>query len=145
MNKSKRIWLALVFMLIFGCYSSAYAGRIELKKIISIESRGNSRAYNSRSKARGLCQITPICLREYNNFHKSEQYTLNDLWNPEINKKIAIWYLEVRIPQMLKYYGYEISVENIIISYNAGIDYVVSRRELKQETIDYINKYRRLK
>jgi soluble lytic murein transglycosylase-like protein len=141
MNKSKRIYLALVFLLIFGSVSNAYAGYININRIITIESHGNDKAYNKGSGARGLCQITPICLKEWNNFHKSEQYTLNDLWNAEINKKIAIWYLEVRIPQMLRHFGIEVNTRNILICYNAGIDYLVRNRKLKQETVDYIKKY----
>ena len=142
MNRNKRIWLALVFLLIFG--SPAYAGYMDLGKIIRIESNGNSRAYNRNSKARGLCQITPICLKEWNNFHPREKYTLNDLWNAEINKKIATWYLEVRIPQMLRHYGFEVNVRNMIICYNAGIGYLVGHKQLKKETVDYIAKYGRL-
>lgn len=141
MNKSRRIWLALVFLLIFGSINSAYAGYININRIIRIESAGNSRAYNRISKARGLCQITPICLKEWNNFHKSEQYGLNDLWNAQINQKIAIWYLEVRIPQMLKHYGKQVNTRNIIISYNAGISYVVGNKRLKRETVKYLEKY----
>ena len=145
MNKSKKLYLALVFLLIF--HSCAFANqncksKIDLRKIISIESSGNSKAYNSFSHERVLCQITPICLKEYNNFHKIK-YSESDLFNAEINKKIASWYLEIRIPQMLKHFKKIISVRNILISYNAGIDYIVRDRELKQETKDYILKYER--
>lgn len=143
MNKNKRIWLALVFLLIFGSCSNAYAEYINLNRIINIESHGNARAYNKGSGARGLCQITPICLKEWNNFHKSEQYSLDDLWNAEINKRIATWYLEIRIPQMLKHFGLEINYRNIIICYNAGINYLVKNKPLKVETINYIKKYER--
>ena len=144
MNKTKRCYLALVFLLIF--HSTSFANqnckaKIDIRKIIAIESSRNSKAYNSRSKARGLCQITLICLKEYNNFHKIK-YIPEDLFVPEISIKIAQWYLEIRIPQMLKYYGKDITVRNILISYNAGIDYVVRDKELKQETKDYIQKYK---
>lgn len=145
MNKAKKIYLALVFLLIF--HSCVFANqncktKIDLRKIISIESKGNIKAYNSRSKAKGLCQITPICLKEYNAFHKIK-YTAKDLFNKEINIKIASWYLEIRIPSMLQYYCKEINTRNILISYNAGINYVVKDLPLKQETKDYITKYER--
>ena len=145
MNKTKRIRLALIFMLIFGSCSNAYAGYIEIGRIVRIESKGNPLAYNRRSQARGLCQVTPICLKEYNNFHPKEKYTLDDLWNADINKKIAVWYLEVRIPQMLRHFGCEVNVRNIIICYNAGISYVVKHKALKAETANYIIKYERSK
>ena len=145
MSKAKKYYLALVFLLIF--HSCVFANqnsksKIELRKIIAIESKGDVKAYNHRSKARGLCQITPICLKEYNAFHKVK-YTAGDLFNKEINIYIASWYLEIRIPQMLKYYKKLISTRNILISYNAGISYVVRDKELKQETKDYIIKYER--
>jgi len=142
MNKTKRIMLAMIFLFIF--HSSAYAERyINLSRIIKIESHGNEKAYNRGSGARGLCQITEICLKEWNNFHKTEVYSLKDLFNGEINKKIADWYLNVRIPQLLKHYGKEVNTRNIIICYNAGISYVVSNKRLKKETVDYITKYGR--
>lgn len=143
MNNKRKVYLALVFALVFGSYTNAYAGYININRIIHIESRGNSRAYNKGSGARGLCQITPICLQEWNNFHKSERYSLNDLWNAEINKKIAIWYLEIRIPQMLRYYKLDVNYRNIIICYNAGINYLVKHKRLRNETTDYIKKYER--
>jgi len=142
MNKTKRLMLALIFLLIF--HSSAFAERyINISRIIQIESSGNMKAFNRNSGARGLCQITEICLKEWNNFHKSEKYAVNQLFNGEINKKIADWYLNVRIPQMLKYYGKEISVEHILICYNAGISYIVSNKQLRKETVDYLTKYGR--
>lgn len=143
MNRAKKIYLALVFLLIF--HSRAFAGYIDIGKIIWIESKGNAVAYNKGSGARGICQITPICLKEWNNYHPEDLFTLEDLWNKDINIKIATWYLENRIPQMLKYYGFEITYRNIIICYNAGIDYLVSNRELKKETINYIKQYERIK
>jgi soluble lytic murein transglycosylase-like protein len=127
-------------MLIFG-YSSAYAGKyININRIIHIESRGNSKAYNKGSGARGICQITPICLKEWNNFHKQEQYTLEDLWNKEINIKIAEWYLNVRIPQMLRIYKMEVTTRNILIAYNAGIKRVFHWM-IPNETVKYIYEY----
>jgi soluble lytic murein transglycosylase-like protein len=142
MNKSKRIYLTAVFLLIF--HSSAFAGnRIDLQKIVSIESNGNAKAYNTSSKARGLCQITPICLQEYNNFH-SLKYSLNDLFNAEINKTIASWYLETRIPQLLRHFKISVTQRNILICYNSGINTLVKNKTLKAETRNYILKYERL-
>lgn len=141
MNKSKRLFLIAVFCLIF--HSQAYGMSIRMDAIKSIESSGNTLAYNKGSGARGLYQITPICLKEWNNLHKSERYNLNQLFDGNINTKIAKWYIEVRIPQMLKHYKKEVSIENIIWAYNAGIGYVV--KNIKPlETIDYIVKYQRL-
>ena len=145
MNKAKRLYLTAVFLLIF--HSCAFANqnsksKIELRKIISIESNGNSKAYNSKSLAKGLCQITPICLKEYNAFH-SVKYSGQDLFNAEINIKIAQWYLEIRIPQMLRHFNISVTTENIIICYNAGISYLVKHKRIPEETKRYIAKYER--
>ena len=140
MNKSKRLFLMAVFLLIF--HSTAYGASINMDIIQRIESGGNVMAYNRNSQARGLYQITPICLKEWNSFHKSERYSQNQLFNGKINEKIAKWYLEVRIPQMLLHFKKEVTIENIIWAYNAGIGYVVKNIKPK-ETRNYIIKYNR--
>ena len=111
--------------------------------IKQIESNGNARAYNSRSGAIGLYQITPVCLKEYNNFNEPD-YARADLYDPAINEKIARWYIEVRIPAMLRYYKKPTTTDNILICYNAGISYVVSGKQLPAETKNYILKNHRI-
>lgn len=137
-----------------ACASSVFSSKVfakqntsgktvNLNKIKQIESSGNPFAFNKRSKARGLYQITPICLKEWNNFHPNKQYSKQDLFNPVINKQIAQWYLNKRIPQMLKYYGHEVNIRNVLVSYNAGISYVVNNKPLPKETKNYLIKYER--
>jgi len=109
-----------------------------MDKIIEIESSGNPLAYNVNSSARGLCQITPICLRDYNSYHKVK-YSLEDMYDPIKNREVGNWYMNVRIPQLLKYYGYEDTTRNRLIAYNWGISNI--GKELPKETKDYINKY----
>jgi len=52
--------------------------------------------------------------------------------------------LNERIPQMIRHYKKEVTVENCLIAYNAGIKYVAEGRRLPRETEDYIKKYKRL-
>lgn len=112
-----------------------------LKVIAEIESGGDSLAINKTDGgSRGLYQIHPIGLKDYNFYHK-EKYTLKDLFKKSVNEKIARWILEVRIPQLLTDYGYEVNVRNILISYNAGITYVIYNKKLPTITKDYIVKY----
>lgn len=136
------IWIQASLLLI--C-SLAWAESIDLAKIIQIESSGNPLAYNKRSKARGLCQITPIVLEDYNYYGRVipgyEPITASMLFNPEVNKRIASWYLEERIPQMLRHFKKPVSVENVLIAYNAGISYVVNGKSLPMETRKYIERY----
>jgi len=122
-----------------------YCVEINLSAIKQIESSGNPFAYNERSGAIGLYQITPICLKEWNTFAKGGcQYTIFDLADPAVNSKIAHWYLNNRIPQMLEYYRKPVTIRNILISYNAGISYVVENKKLPRETRNYLKKYNRL-
>jgi soluble lytic murein transglycosylase-like protein len=113
-----------------------------LNSIALIESSNNSEAYNVRSKARGLYQITPICLADYNQYHR-DKITAEQLFLPEYNYKVANWYLNKRIPQLLRHYKQEDNLRNRLISYNAGVNYVITKQELPQETKDYLRKYDR--
>jgi soluble lytic murein transglycosylase-like protein len=114
---------------------------IDLMPAVSfVESSNNPKAFNKKSKARGLYQITPIVLKEWNNYNPDENYDKEDLFDSEVNTRIASWYLNERIPQMLTYYKKPINLDNVLTSYNAGIDYVVKDRKLPSETVDYIRK-----
>jgi hypothetical protein len=138
-------WLAgaVVALFLLFCWGLAQANEvIDLSVIVQIESSGNPYAYNPRTKAHGLYQILKICLIDYNNYH-AKKYTLKDLYNPAKARKVADWYLHHRIPEMLKFYGKERTIENILICYNAGIKYAVKRIK-PRETRNYIKKYKRL-
>lgn len=131
--------LAAIFAVIF--VGPVHAENIDLHKIMMIESAGNARAYNPQDGGRGLYQITAICLKEYNAFHPRDQYTPEDLWNTSISNLIADWYLNIRIPQMLKAYGLADNPRNRIIAYNAGIRTLVQNREIPLITKRYLKKY----
>lgn len=107
-----------------------------------IESAGNPLAFNHAMNARGLMQITPVVLTEYNTFNHT-QISEDNLFNPAINEGVGTWYLMARIPQLLKHYHKKITVRNIIISYNAGIGWA-GKRNIPSETKAYIAKYKRL-
>ena len=127
---------------LFSATFSAWAGvRVDLSKIAQIESSGNPYAWNKKDDSRGLYQITPICLKEYNNFHPRDDYNMDDLWDVSISTAIADWYINVRIPQMIKHYGKEDTIENRLIAYNAGISYIKSEKQIPPITKQYIIKY----
>jgi len=130
-------------ILLIALTTNAYAQEVELNKIAMIESSGNPRAWNKKDDSRGLYQITPICLKEFNNFHPNKKYTRDDLWTVSVNTEIADWYLNKRIPQMLRHYGRPDTIENRLIAYNAGISYVVSGKQIPEITKSYIRKYNR--
>ena len=141
------IILAVILTLLCKtCYSQV----VDIAKIIQIESSGNPDAYNPISKAIGLCQITSVCLLEWNNYHPNGQYDELDLYNGEINTLIGNWYVNIRIPSMLKYYRIPDTINNRIIAYNFGIGHLrnwyragADYELLPKETKNYIVKYNR--
>lgn len=129
---------AFALCLLFALCQNALASEsmIDLSIIGKIESEGKNLADNG--KAKGFYQITAICLKDYNNFHKVK-YSQKDLFNYSINEKIAFWYINIRIPQLLKSKGLPISKENVLISYNCG--YTCINKPLPKETKQYLKKY----
>ena len=132
--------LLAALILFVGCQDQALAADVDMHRIMIIESSGDRLAHNTRDDSRGLYQITPICLQEFNVFHKSH-IQASDLWDEEINTRIAQWYMNKRIPQMLKYYRVSDTVENRIVAYNAGISYLINGKPLPRTTRDYLVKY----
>lgn len=122
---------------------------MDINKIINIESSGNPFAHNKHSGARGLMQVTPIVLEEWNYFNPSQKYTCESLFNPEINRKIGTWYLNRIKDHYIPYYGLGQNIENILIAYNSGIKNLCKMREkrdfnlLPKETQEYIRKYKK--
>jgi len=137
-----RCLLIILLVLAFSLpCNKVKAELIDLEAIAKIESGGNPLAM-SKAGAVGLYQVMPCVLKEYNT-RFGLRLSKNNLYNPEINSKIASWYLTDRIPQMLKYYKKEVSVKNILWAYNAGIGNVVKNR-LPVETKNYLIKYDKL-
>lgn len=156
----KLIKISVIFsvfsLVLSSCTQTVHAEQktIDLSIISIIESSNNPLAFNKSANARGLYQITPVCLKEYNNFNKV-RYTEAQLFDPVISHQIADWYYNKRIPAMLKHYGVDDTIKNRIIAYNAGISYVIPLRlgsksksnrikVLPNETVRYIEKYNKL-
>lgn len=125
-------------------YTQAIAdGYVDLEKIFKIESNFDPQAYNKKSGAVGLGQIVDIALKDYNMLNPKDQYSKEQLFDPQVNAKISNWMLTDRIPQLLKHFGVQPTTDNILWAYNAGIGNVVKGRKPK-ETVDYIKKYNAL-
>ena len=138
---TNRLWYILLALVIlsFLILSVARGEEVDMSIIAQIESGGNPYAYNPKSGAVGLYQITPICLEEY----YLDGLTMADMYNPQLSLKVANWYMNRRIPKMLKYYNIPDTIENRLFAYNAGIGKVIKGIKPK-ETINYIKKYKRL-
>lgn len=124
---------------------------IDINAIIEIESSGDPKAFNKTSGARGLCQITPAALEDWNALQSHRGvFQLSQLFNGSINRLVGDWYLNFRIPWMLEQYGLELTVANILTAYNWGIGNLVKflrhpeRHCLPNETKEYIKKYNSL-
>lgn len=134
--------LATILFLIGICRADVI---IDMSIIAQIESNRDTLAYNPRTRARGAFQITPICLKDFNHWNaEGLQYTQDDMFNFIKCSVVADWYLNVRIPQLLKHFKLDDTIENRLICYNAGIGYVLSGK-LPKETQNYILRYKQLK
>lgn len=135
----------LIASIAFGDTNNTH---IDLNVIKQIESGGNPKAYNKRSQAMGLYQITPVCLQDYNQCHPQNTITREGLYDPNKNYQVANWYFNERIVHFLNNYKIPDTVEHRIIAYNAGIGCGIKHyrenKALPQETINYIKKYNKL-
>lgn len=124
------------------------------------ESRFDSKA-GSHAGARGLFQIMPSLLIDYNNAHGTN-YTVDDLYNDEINTSIRDWKMGLNLssewanknaaPDSVVYAkslgGYNMGNQNFLdtlgVAKNLGVDIYntldwVDKKYLPKETVDYIN------
>lgn len=153
-KKVNMILPVIIAVMLIVARQAGAQSMVDINKIVMIESGGNAQAVNGKSGAVGLMQITSICLKEWNNHHPQEQYSRNDLFDPAVNTKIGSWYINDRIPEMIRSAKQDVTVEKCIIAYNAGISYVVGHRywignkayfrqvkDIPNETRRYIKKY----
>jgi len=122
---------------------------INMRAIIEIESAGNPRAV-SRAGCRGLCQISRAtwdeCCRRLGVNWSFDR----DAFQPSENTIVGNFYMNTRIPEMLRYYGIDDWYATRIGAYSWGIgnlraawrrygdDWVA---HAPKETRDYIDKY----
>lgn len=120
---------------------------IDMHAISAIESTHNPKARNTDldgQVSRGLYQIRPDTLTDWNDAHPREKYKTRDLYDPVLNRRIAHWYLTKRIPEMLRAYRKPVTLRNVIVCYNAGIKYVRHGLPIPHKTKTYLKKYDRL-
>ena len=96
--------------------------------LIAQESHFKSKA-RSHADARGLMQVTPIALRDFNRIHGTD-YTEQDLYNDGINLMIGCWTLD----RQRKYIGSN-DMDECIISYNSGAG------NFRRNRTDYLTNY----
>ena len=114
--------------------------KIDLDRIAQIESSGKDDAVGDNGLALGRFQIHSPVVKEYNAYTGSK-LKHKDMLNGETASIVADWYLNKRIPQMLNYFKIPDTLENRIISYNAGIGTLTNEKKIPKTTSDYIKKY----
>jgi hypothetical protein len=127
--------VAVMLMLLSG---SARA-TVDLAVIGKIESSGNPLAVGDGGKSIGLYQVSEIALRDYNQYH-TVKVSKKELFDPMVNKRVANWIVNVRIPQMLKHFKQEVTNRNVIWAFNCGIKCVIDKR-IPPVTEQYFQKY----
>ena len=139
------IWLVIVVAVAHSC---AKAEMIDINAIIQIESSGNPYAV-SKDNCIGLMQISEAVRQEYNyNKTPSQMMSKHDLFCPAYNVGIGVWYINIRISQLLRTYHLPDTVENRLIAYHDGIGNLVKYRQGKRNLgpamKGYLKKYAKL-
>jgi len=86
--------------------------------IINVESKYDKYAMSSK-EARGLMQIAPITGKWASEELNIEDFTLEDLFDPELNIMVGAWYLNILSKE------FDNNLQLILAAYNAGSGNVV--------------------
>lgn len=138
------------FLSVIGCLAilffavSAFPdASINMEAIRHIESsrKDDAVSYRGAKYGRGAYQVSETCLQEFNDRAKHPIHIRPEwLFEEPTCRMVASWYVNVRIPQMLRRYGLEVTTDTILWAYNAGIKAVIDGR-MPDETKEYIRKY----
>lgn len=138
------LWVSIigcvVIMTIAGCHT-AHAEKVDMAKIAMIESSGCKHKVGDDGNSTGCYQVSKGALAEYNQFNHKHVQT-SDLLNDRTCYAVANWYMNTRIPQMLRHNDIDDTLVSRLWAYNAGIGNVVKCR-MPKITAQYIAKYRR--
>ena len=104
--------MKLFFILLF-LPLSVFAEQINIELIAKIETNNNYAFYEPILQKRGVCALSIFTLSDYNCHSKDEDYRIVDLFSPPVNKRIADWLYNTRIPFLLQRIGAEVTIENI--------------------------------
>jgi len=122
---------------------------IDLDCIIEIESSGNQNAVNEKSGARGLCQITKNTWEECT-MQLKEDWDWSEAFDPDKNRVIGEYYMNERIPQMLKHDQLPDTIETRLAAYKWDLGSILKlylqygtrwQEHTPTETQNYIKKY----
>ncbi len=87
--------------------------------LVNTESDFNYKAHQKATNCVGLCQVSEICLQEYNKITNSK-WTLDQVhYNQQLNLEVGFWYFN----RLLTVYGVKYSIydyDDAYIAYNVG-------------------------
>ena len=105
---------------------------VDALTLVHVESDFKVNAYHKYTSATGLCQITKLCLSDFNKITNSN-YTMEDMFNADKNLEVGFWYFARLLND--EYYGKNYLIENIedaYLAYNCGPKYYRNHKyELK--------------
>lgn len=135
----------LFWIPLYEAFGAATGQPVDMGKIAHIESSGCKNLVGDNGKALGCYQLHKGVVAEYNQY-KRALYRHDDVMRPDIGLKIANWYMNERIPNLLKYYGKKDTIKNRIFCYNMGIGNFIKKGEenAPRTTKEYYRKYQDL-
>ena len=94
--------------------------KLYLPNLCEIESGSNNYAPGKRSERGKIEELPKGALDAYNK-DNNKRFTAEDSQDPAVNKAVAIWYKEKKVPEMLKARELPIDKTNVNIAYKTGI------------------------
>lgn len=145
---TRLIWLLNLIIGIVSLVLIVNVYAVDMDIIAEIESGGIATAYNKwGGGCYGKYQVSKSVLQEYNEFTQNN-LDIQDMFVPNLCYQVSSWYMNFRIPQLIKHFELPNELETQLICYNAGIvsaiQYYYHGKKLPVTTVNYINKYHRL-
>ena len=106
-----------VLSIAFSCSNSCLSATFDKKHsfedfaraVAKVESGGNPKAIGDNGKARGILQIHEICFNDAKSFDKElNRFKYNDVFNPQVSKRVLWAYCAKYEKEALKNGNYEI-------------------------------------
>lgn len=98
-------------------------------QLVHVESDFNEKAYHEDTSAAGLCQITNVCLTDFNKITKNS-YTMVDMLDADKNLEVGFWYFARLLND--EYYGKKYNIESMkdaYLAYNCGPEYFRTHKD----------------
>ena len=133
-------WCGVLCLAVLFMASCSHADMVDMDIISMIESSGCKNLVGDGGKALGCHQLHAGVVTDFNRAHGMNWHH-KEMMIESVSNTVSYWYMNKRIPQMLKHYKQPDTLENRLTAYNMGIGNVVKGKRATA----YINKYKKLK